>query len=302
VVLSSGENPPESKGRAVVAILVVAALALVGAGYWYLTREAPTAAPPPERPAPGGVTTPTPPPEPPPSAAAGTGVLDISGTVDGATVAVDGRELGLLPRSVDLGAGPHTIRVEKEGYRTFEREVHIVPGRTLEIEARLDVVPPRLSVDADVPGAQVFLDRRFVGKTPLVIPDVEPGEHRLNVSAEGYEGFRKDVTVGPGRNEVHVRFKEVRLDESLAVKHKHGLGSCRGRLVASPAGLRYDTDHDKDGFQLPFSSLEPLEVDYVGKNLRVKVRGGRTYNFTAEDADQLLTFQRAVEAARKRLP
>jgi hypothetical protein len=222
--------------------------------------------------------------------------------VDGATAQVDGREIGPLPRRVDLEAGSHTIRVEKEGLQPFEREVHIVPGRTLEIEARLEIVPPRLSVDADVPGAQVFLDRRFVGKTPLVIPEVEPGPHRLNVSAEGYEGFRQDITLRPGANEVHVLFKEVRLDESLAVKHKHGLGSCQGRLVASPAGLRYETDDDKDGFTAPFSSLEPLEIDYMGKNLRVKVRGGRTYNFTAEGADALLSFQQAVEAARKRLP
>ncbi len=92
------------------------------------------------------------------------------------------------------------------------------------------------------------------------------------------------------------------LDESLGVSHKHGIGSCQGRLVASPAGLRYETDHDKDGFAVPFSSLEPLEVDYMSRNLRVKVRDGRTYNFTAESADDLLAFQQSVEAARQRLP
>ena len=56
-----------------------------------------------------------------------------------------------------------------------------------------------------------------------------------------------------------------------------------------------------DGFSVPFSSLEPLEVDYLKKNLRVKIRGGRKYNFTADSADDLLVFQKAVEAARARL-
>jgi hypothetical protein len=210
--------------------------------------------------------------------------------------------VGTAPRQVDLRGGAHTIRVEKEGFETFEREVHVVPGRTLELEATLEEVKPRLSVSADVPGAQVFLDRKFVGEAPLVIPDVPAGRHRLNVSARGYDGYREDIEVGPGVNEVRVRFKEVRLDESLAVKHKHGLGSCQGRLVATTEGLRYETDNEKDGFDVPYSSLEPLEVDYLGKNLRVKIRGGRTYNFTAEDADDLLTFQRAVEEARQRLP
>lgn len=297
MVLSSGEREPAGRGRAGVVILVVAALA--GAGYWYFMREAPA---PPTGPTPRA--TPTPAPTPPPTAPArtGTGVVEITAEVDGATVFVDGREVGPAPQRVDLDAGSHDVRVEKEGLQTFELEVHVVPGRTLEIEARLAAVPPRLSVTADVAGAQVFLDRKFVGEAPLVIPEVSPGPHRLNVSAEGYEGYAREIKIGPGKNEIQVRFKEVRLDESLAVKHKHGIGSCQGQLRATPQGLRYETDHEKDGFTVPFSSLEPLEVDYMSRNLRVKVRGGRKYNFTAENADDLLTFQHAVEAARKRLP
>ena len=42
-------------------------------------------------------------------------------------------------------------------------------------------------------------------------------------------------------------------------------------------------------------------MDYLGKNLRVKLKGGRTYNFTGDSADALLSFEKAVEAARKRL-
>jgi hypothetical protein len=42
-------------------------------------------------------------------------------------------------------------------------------------------------------------------------------------------------------------------------------------------------------------------VDYLNRGLRVKQRGGKTWNFTADSADALLAFQKAVEAARKRL-
>lgn len=298
MVLSSGEKEPEGRGRTGLVILVVATLALAGVGYWYFTREAPAPAASSTRPTSRATPTPT----ARPSTAAPTGVVEINAGVDGATVFVDEREVGPAPQQVDLEAGSHRVRVEKEGFQAFALEVHVVPGKTLAIEARLAAVSPRLSVSADVPGAQVFLDRKFVGEAPLVIPDVPAGRHRLNVSARGYDGYREDIEVGPGVNEVRVRFKEVRLDESLAVKHKHGIGSCQGQLRATPQGLQYETDHEKDGFTVPFSSLEPLEVDYMSRNLRVKVRGGRTYNFTAEDADALLTFQQAVEAARKRLP
>ena len=202
---------------------------------------------------------------------------------------------------MELEAGAHSVRVAKEGFQLFEREIQIVPGQTLELEARLEQLPPSLSVRADVSGAQVFLDRKFLGEAPVTVPDVEPGRHRINVSADGYEMHAEDIEIAPGSNEVVVSFKEVRLDESVSVKHKHGMGSCSGRLTASPQGLSYETDHDKDGFATGLSSLEPLEVDYLKKNLRVKLRGGRTYNFTADDADDLLVFQKAVEAARARL-
>jgi hypothetical protein len=44
-------------------------------------------------------------------------------------------------------------------------------------------------------------------------------------------------------------------------------------------------------------------VDYLQKNLRVKERGGKTWNFTnkEQNADPLFVFHRDVEAARKKL-
>jgi len=159
----------------------------------------------------------------------------------------------------------------------------------------------RLRVDADVAGASVFLDRKFLGTTPVEARDLEPGPHRLNVSAEGHEMYGEPVELRAGANEVMVRFKEVRLDERVAVAHKHGVGSCRGELFATPAGLRFASEKPGDSFEAPLSSLEPLTVDYLAKSLRVKQKAGKTWNFTSPDADALLVFQKRVEAARAKL-
>jgi hypothetical protein len=168
-------------------------------------------------------------------------------------------------------------------------------------EPRPEAAAPTLRVDADVPGANVFLDRKFLGTTPVETRDFEPGPHRLNVSAEGYEMYGESVELEAGPNEVVVRFKAVRLDEHVEVVHKHGVGSCRGRLVATQAGLRFEAEKAGDSFQAPLPSLEPLQLDYLNRSLRVKQKGGKTWNFTADSADALLVFQKAVEAARKRL-
>jgi hypothetical protein len=156
-----------------------------------------------------------------------------------------------------------------------------------------------LRVRSDVTGASVFLDRKFLGTTPLEVDGLEPGSYRLNISAEGYDGQVRTVEIGGEPAEVTVAFKEVRLDAAVPVVHKHGVGSCQGRLIASLAGLRYETTSD-DAFALSFAELEAFDVDYLKKNLRVKRRGGKTWNFTdpGGSADPLFVFHRDVEKVR----
>jgi len=160
-----------------------------------------------------------------------------------------------------------------------------------------------LRIDSDVPGAMVFLDRKFLGNAPVTARDVTPGSHVINASAEGYDGISETVEVAPGPADVTLRFKEIRLKEAVDVVHKHGMGSCEGRLVADPKGVRYETTNRDDAFNLGFSDIETFEVDYLKKNLKLKRRGGKTWNFTtkAENADPLFVFHRNVDKVRKQV-
>ena len=160
-----------------------------------------------------------------------------------------------------------------------------------------------LRIDSDVPGAQVFIDRQFIGAAPVVAENVTPGSHQLNVSAEGFESVATSIDVVPGPREIVVKLREVRLNSSVDVIHKHGFGSCRGRLVATPQGLRYETSNRGDAFTAALLDLETFQVDYLAKNLRVKLPKGRQFNFTDPEgnADHLFVFHRDVDKARERL-
>jgi PEGA domain-containing protein len=160
-----------------------------------------------------------------------------------------------------------------------------------------------LHVDSDVPGAQVFVDRQFIGAAPVTTTEVKPGTHQINVSAPGYDQYAQSIDIEPGPRDVMVRFKEVRLDAKAEVIHKHGIGSCRGTLIATPQGLRYDTTNKGDAFSVTLTNLDVFQVDYLEKNLKVKIKGGKQYNFTDPmgNADNLFVFQRDVDKARQRL-
>ena len=159
-----------------------------------------------------------------------------------------------------------------------------------------------LHIDSDVPGASVFIDRQYVGVTPLTAPNVAPGTHQLNVSAPGYSGIAQTVDVEPGPRDLVFTFKDVRLDAAIDVVHKHRIGSCKGRLIATPQGIRYETTDKNDAFSAPLTSLERFDVDYLAKTLRLKVKG-KQYDFTDPEgnADRLFVFHRDVDAARKKL-
>jgi hypothetical protein len=160
-----------------------------------------------------------------------------------------------------------------------------------------------LSLESDVPGASVFIDRQFVGNTPLKLDKLEPGSKRLQLTATGFDSVQKTIELNPGPNNVSIRIKEVSLNAKASVVHKHGMGSCEGTLTATLDGLQYSSTNKGDSFTLPYPQVETFAVDYLEKNLRVKQKGGKTWNFTDknDNADALFVFHRDVEAARKKL-
>jgi hypothetical protein len=158
-----------------------------------------------------------------------------------------------------------------------------------------------LVVQSDVPGASVFLDRQFVGSTPLTLKDLAPGSRQLNVTATGHEGYSETIELKEGANRVGVEFLKVRLNATIPVVHRHAMGSCQGMLAATPKGITYDTTNKGDAFTLAFAELDDFDVDYLKKNLRIRRREGKTWNFTNDNADALFVFHRDVARVRDRL-
>lgn len=110
------------------------------------------------------------------------------------------------------------------------------------------------------------------------------------------------IGVLPGSRSILGGNNDVRLETSIDVVHRHFLGSCRGRLSATDAGLSYDAAQGEDSFTTPIQEIEDVAIDYARGNLRVKVRRGRTYNFrdAGGRANRLLLFVQDVELARSR--
>lgn len=262
-------EPPERTGRALWVMLLGALLVAAGAAAWYLLgHEAPTD-------------------------------TRSTGAVADAPPA-PGRD---TPTTANAPA-PSTERTPDDTGRAG-RPARPAPAAPKTPDAVAPAAPAarELRVTADVDGAYVFLDRKFLGSTPLTTRDVTPGSHQLNVQVEGRPPHVRTIEVladGPTTIDVTLApAAAAAVSASVAVVHQHAMGSCAGTLRATGDTLRYDTTH-KDAFSVPLAALEQFSIAYAEKRLRVKQRGGRTWNFTttADTADPLFVFHRDVEAAR----
>jgi len=131
------------------------------------------------------------------------GFLHVKTDVPGAAVYVDSRDegqVGTTPWGNVLPSGRHTVWVEKPGYTPVEQEVEINIGDKKVIELTLERLQfGVLVVKANVLGAKIFVDEKFIGVAPLE-SDVAPGGHSLKVTAEGMKDYVSDITVSRGQS------------------------------------------------------------------------------------------------------
>jgi hypothetical protein len=80
-----------------------------------------------------------PPPSPSALAAGYTGSLGVASLPPGATVYVDGKEVGTTPLRVPaIDAGSHIVRIERDGYNHWTSAVRIVAGKQMRVTASLE--------------------------------------------------------------------------------------------------------------------------------------------------------------------
>jgi tetratricopeptide (TPR) repeat protein len=80
------------------------------------------------------------------------GRLTIRCSVDGATVRLDGEEIGSTPVTAELEVKPsrHEVSVSRDGYATWKKPVDVTLGRAIVVEVQLKPMVKLIRVDAPV--------------------------------------------------------------------------------------------------------------------------------------------------------
>ncbi len=183
--VASGQPPPRDAGRTANEPVAVAA-PMFGPP----APEAPKEIVPPATAPAAAATSTAPPPMPPPAAAAASLVRVVS-PID-LTVNAGGRQVGTTARPFSLPPGPHVLEFVNTalGYKSTSN-VDVVSGRGQTVQ--VDPGPGSLNINA-APWAEVWVDGRLVGETPIGGVSASLGEHEI-VLRHPQLGERREVVV-----------------------------------------------------------------------------------------------------------
>ncbi|HVU51429.1 MAG TPA: PEGA domain-containing protein, partial [Polyangia bacterium] len=147
-----------------------------------------------------------------------------------ATVEVDGVEVGQTPlgRPIRVGSGSHVVAVEAPGFLGSRREVTLAGQITETISMTMQPTDTRMAqlvVSAALPGAEVIVNGKRVGATPLPASvAVPPGKTSVELQRAGYRTSAQTIALDEG---AHGELSFT-LEEDPAAP-----ASLKGRLVVS---------------------------------------------------------------------
>jgi eukaryotic-like serine/threonine-protein kinase len=120
------------------------------------------------------------------------GVVVVTSEPTGADVTLDGASTGVVTPAVledVVLARPHQLALAGAGVRAQTLDLQPAPGAVVRrVHMKLETALGALTVRSDPPGAEVRLDERVVGNTPVTVPGIRMDErHRVDLTLAGYE-------------------------------------------------------------------------------------------------------------------
>ena len=117
----------------------------------------------------------------------------------GATVRVDGKELGATPLQTMLDAGRYVLAIEHPDYRRYETPITVKAGEPLKIgPVELGLPDGTLVVRTEPADADVSVAGRYRGRSPLTLSLAPDVTHEVVVARAGYEPVERAIAVTPG--------------------------------------------------------------------------------------------------------
>ena len=184
--------------------------------------------------------------------------VSFASTPAGATVRVDGAEVGRTPLTADLSSGRRAVTVTLAGHAAAARTIEVVAERPLTVPPfRLEPLPGRLRVASQPPGAAVRIDGEFRGETPLEVTVAPLRAHAVRVTKAGHEAAEERVELGLGEERALSLTLPARLGDVEVIADPADAEVLVDGDVVGPAGRTYKLSAAPHAIEVRRSGYEP---------------------------------------------
>lgn len=156
--------------------------------------------------------------------------ISISSQPSSAYVIIGNDSIGQTPIiNHSVQSGEYFLKLNKANYASIDTNIVLEPGNQLNMafslqpdgvikstttlrnqsvsntNMRQDMIKPaKVTVNSEPSNAEVHLNGKFKGKTPLNITDLSPGNYRVKVIKEDFEGYEKRLKLISGQNKAYL--------------------------------------------------------------------------------------------------
>lgn len=130
------------------------------------------------------------------------GNLDVSANLADISTHIDGQPAANVPGIIEgISRGVHQIEFSKYRYFPLRQEIDIVGlGTTQSLDIKLEPAWGKMQFDSQPQGANLYIDDRLIGQTPLTTEVLETGS-ALRLALKGYKTIEQQVSVKAGTSE-----------------------------------------------------------------------------------------------------
>lgn len=138
-------------------------------------------------------------------------VVEFATSPPGATVSVDGVDLGTTPLATELLEGEREVLIKLPAHKAWTEQLDIVARQDLSLpEITLEPADGLVLLQSNPSGASVTVNGNYQGRTPLELSLPPTSSHELVFFLNGYEEARRELrTQAEGESNLHVDLQPI---------------------------------------------------------------------------------------------